>query len=431
MSTLQNQRATAEQQEVAHGVRLLLRRPIVTQSGEPDAFDVVRRRAEPLRLWFDYTCGWPLLVEPRLGYARLVKIGVRDDATRPARRQRSTRAPFDRRRYVLLCVAAAELLDTPVTTIGLLADRVRQACAVDDAVPALDTAQRSHRAAFVDALRLLEDFGALEPMDGTTESFVDSDGAKVLYRVDAALLIRLTAVQRGPSQLGVPVSEVPGRFEDLLRRLAAEPRYGFAGDDDEPSDTQRNLWLRHSILRRLFDEPVVYRSELTQAQLDYLQSLTGRQILRRSAAQAGFVLEERAEGFMLVDPEAVATDTTFPDGASHAKVAALLLLDHILGLTATGAGPGEPGRYAVEVAVLHDEAERLLERFPAWAKAFRDDDGARRLVGAALAVLTDFRLVQLAGTTVRPLPAAFRYAVSVATDTEANGTRVDDEGDMT
>lgn len=404
MSTLHNQLVTAEQEEVALGVRLLLRRPVLTQAGDPDAFDVVRRRAHPLRQWFDYTCGWPLVVEPRLGYARLVKTDTSDDATRPARRHRAGRAPFDRRRYVLFCVLAAELLDTPVTTIGLLADRVRQACAVDELLPVFDTARRSHRSAFVDAVHLLESLGAVEPLDGATDSYVDSDDAKVLFRVDAALLVRLLAVQRGPSQLGVPSTEAAARFNELLRRITVEQRYGFTTEDDgsEPSEVQRGLWLRHSILRRLFDEPVLYRARLSPAQADYLASPTGRQIMRRAAAQAGFVLEERAEGFLLVDPDAVATDSTFPDGGSHPKIAALALLDH---LTSVGG--------VVRRDELQVQAAGLLHKYPSWAKAFRDDDGPERLADAALGVLVDFRLVHVDADAVRPLPAAFRYSVSL------------------
>ena len=306
---------------------------------------------------------------------------------------------------MLLCIVAAELLDTPVTTIGLLADRVRQACAVDEVLPVFDTAQRSHRSAFVDAVQALEALGAVEPLDGVTDSYLESGDAKVLFRVDAALIVRLLAVQRGPSQLAVPFGEVATRFEELLRRVAVEQRYGFADEAGapEPSEVQRMLWLRHSILRRLFDEPVLYRYELSPAQVDYLQSPTGRQIMRRAAAQAGFVLEERAEGYLLVDPDAVATDGTFPDGGSHPKIAALALLDR---LTRTG--------QVLTRLDVRDEAAGLLERHPAWAKAFRDDNGVDRLMDAALGVLVDFRLVHVERDAVRPLPAAFRYSVSLA-----------------
>ena len=35
----------------------------------------------------------------------------------------------------------------------------------------------------------------------------------------------------------------------------------------------------------------------------------------------------RAEGYLLIDPDALASDGKFPDEGAHAKVAALLLLD--------------------------------------------------------------------------------------------------------
>jgi hypothetical protein len=53
----------------------------------------------------------------------------------------------------------------------------------------------------------------------------------------------------------------------------------------------------------------------------------------------------------------------------------------------------------------------LLERFPRWAKVYRDEDGPRRLASDAVAVLVGFRLVEVRSGLVRPLPAAARYAI--------------------
>ncbi|GAA1312337.1 TIGR02678 family protein [Saccharothrix xinjiangensis] len=399
MSNLANQLVIAEREEVARAIRLLLAAPLIGAKAAPEAFDLVRRRREPVGKWFDYYCGWSLVVEPRLGYARLAKVRVATDPTRPARRHRAGRAPFDRRRYTLLCVVAAELLGAPVTTVGLLADRVVQASAADPVLPPFDTSSRAERMAFVDALRLLESVGAVEVVDGATESFVDSTDAKVLYRVDATLLMRLLAAPVGASQVAVPADEVPPRFTELLTRLSRERRYG---DADEPvSEVQRNLWLRHSVFRKLVDDPVVHRDDLTPAELAYLSSPTGGQLLRRAADQAGLLVEERAEGVMLIDPDGVATDGRFPDDSGNAKVAALLLLDVIT----TGNGQ-------VAVEQLRAEADALLGRFPRWAKGYRGEDGATRLVADALDVLRAFGLVRLDGGVVRARPAAGRYAVT-------------------
>jgi uncharacterized protein (TIGR02678 family) len=410
MSNLSNQLVIAEREEVARGIRLLLASPLVSGRASPEWFDLIRRRREPIRQWFDYYCGWTLTVEPRLGYARLVKVRAGADPSRPARRQRSGRSPFDRRRYVLLCLVAAELLSTPVTTIGLLADRIGHASAADTVVATFDSAGRAERMAFVDVLRLLESYGVIEVVDGSTESFVESATAKVLYQVDPTLLLRLLAAPVGPSQLAVPPDEVPPRFEELLALVTRERRYGRTTDDGTDtapaSETQRNLWLRHSIFRRLADDPVLYLADLTDEEQAYLASPTGRQLLHRAADQGGFVVEERAEGVLFIDTEGLATDTRFPDDASTAKVAALLLLDSI-------------GDTAVTIEQLRITANVLLARFPRWAKGYREEDGPVQLVGDALAVLTGFGLVKVTGGLVQPLPAAARYALAATRTNDA------------
>ena len=400
MSNLSNQLAITEREEVARGIRLLLASPLISNRVAGEWFDLVRRRREPIRRWFDFYCGWTLIVEPRLGYARLTKVRAATDPSRPARRIRSGRAPFDRRRYVLLCLVAAELLAVPVTTIGLLADRISRASAVDLVVVGFDSASRSERMALVDVLRLLESYGALEVVDGVTESFVDTAAAKVLYRIDATLLLRLLAAPVGPSQLAVPADEVSLRFEELLGQVTLERRYGRAGGNgtEAPaSETQRNLWLRHSVFRRLVDDPVVYLDDLSAEELSYISSPTGRRLLREAADQGGFILEDRADGMLFIDSDAIATDSRFPDDASTAKVAALLLLDRLR----------EPSA-AEQLEIV---AAELMARFPRWAKSYREKDGIHQLVCDALAILAGFGLVRVADGLVYPLPAAGRYAI--------------------
>ncbi|GAB2922562.1 TIGR02678 family protein [Nonomuraea sp. N2-4H] len=399
MSTLANQLVRAEKEELARAIRTLLGRPLVSAHDDPAAFDLVRKRRGPLIQWFDYFCGWRLIVEPRQGYARLVKVRSEPGSTRPARRRRTTRAPFDRRRYTLLCLCAAELLTSPVTTIGMLAGRVAQAAAVEPGVPAFEPVRVEERAAFVDAVKLLEHYGALTAMDGATDAYLDDEEAKVLYRVDTMRIIRLLAAPVPPSEAAAaePVESVwEGGGPPVA--LTAEARYG-AG---EPSETQRALHARHTLIRRLLDEPVVYRDELTPAQAAYAASLTGRRILRRAAEEAGFVLEERAEGFLLVDPDGIATDSRFPDDGNHAKVAALLMLDLLV-----TSGP-------VSAARLDEEAAELLRRFPQWAKAYQSDGGGPRLAADALEVLVRFGLARRTGDRVAALPAAARYRVDRA-----------------
>jgi uncharacterized protein (TIGR02678 family) len=391
MSTLAGHLARQEGEEVAHAIRALLATPFLTAERDEAVFDIVRRRHDRLAAWFDRNCGWRLHVDVRQRYARLVKVGDRPDPSRPARRQRSTRAPFDRRRYALLCVVAAELLAAPATTIGLLAGRVTEATAADAELPTFDPTRREERAAFVDALTFLERHHAVRAVDGLTDSFVDATDVKVLYRVDTGRLLRLLAAP-------VPPSRVEG-FD--LAALLPEQRYGDAPDPHaEVAEAQRNLWLRHSVTRRLLDDPVLYYDELSDAQRAYLATPTGRRVIRQAVKEAGLVLEERAEGMLLVDPDAIATDDRFPEERNHAKHAALLLLDRLVAAD----GPVADADLVAYVA-------QLLERFPAWARTYQSEGGAARLAADAVDVLCGFGLARRTAGEVRARPAAVRYAL--------------------
>lgn len=99
--------------------------------------------------------------------------------------------------------------------------------------------------------------------------------------------------------------------------MTAEERYGPGPEHKgaSPTLTQDRLWARHSLMRRLLDEPVVYVEDLTAAEAEYAASPTGRGMVRRAAEEAGFLLVERAEGYLLVDASSTpATDERFPGG---------------------------------------------------------------------------------------------------------------------
>jgi uncharacterized protein (TIGR02678 family) len=392
MMTLASQIERDRDAKIATAIRSLLASPFLTAANDQVAFDIVRQHRGQLVQWFEANCGWRLEVEPRLGYARLTKTSDRPP-DRPARRRRSTRAPFDRRRYSLLCLIAAELMPSPATTIGILADRITQASATDPDIPTFDSSRHDDRRAYVDALKLLEAWEVVTATDGSADSFLDHPTAKVLYRVDSTRLARL---------LGAP--NPPSRLEDRsLSALAREPRYGAGSEErSDAAESQRNLWLRHSITRRIVDDPVLYYDDLTEAQLGYLHSPTGRRLIREAVAAAGMILEERAEGMLAVDPEGRATDDKFPAEGSVVKQAALLLLD---GMQA--AGPAGMARDAVA-----DFFGRRLNAMPGWASTFQSAGGAARLAEEVTEMLSGFGLVAVEGNVVRCLPAAARYWVA-------------------
>jgi uncharacterized protein (TIGR02678 family) len=354
-------------EERSKAIRHLLATPMIDVDADPDAFRLVARHQGALTEWFETACGWALVVDVAAGFARLAKRAADVDPSRPLRRTRGTCQPFDRRRYQLLCLVCAELVKHPVTTVGLLAQTVLGG----------QTSRHAERAAFVDALRALVAWGALRTSGGEVDSFLESDQGNALLTADTARLHRMISTATAPSSLPEGLG-VDAATEALL----AEPRYGDAPHDPESADTdQRMRWVRHTLARRLLDDPVTYVDDLGPAELDYLASSAGRRWLRDRVDGAGLTLEERAEGLLAVDPDGIATDRQFPSPSGNAHQLALLLLDRL-------AQP--PGQ--LEPATLRREVDAVLDRFPGWARAHRDGDGPDRLATDAVDLLVGFGL---------------------------------------
>lgn len=394
----------AAEQSIA--VRTLLRRPLLDVGADPDGFRLVVRHRTWLQRWFEDTCGWTMIVDIASGFARLRKRAATVGERRPLVRTRGTAAPFDRRRYELLCLVAAELVRHPTTTVGLLASAVT-------AEARLDTSRYGERAAFVDALRALLDWGALHASVGDVDAFVDNEQHNALLAADTARLHNLLASVAPPSSLPADIG-----IDDAVDALLSEPRYGAAAAaPDEAVDEQRLRWLRHSVARRVLDDPALYVDDLSPAEAEYLANPAGRRWLRDRAMEAGFELEERAEGLVAVDLDAIATDRLFPAPHGNAHQLALLLVDQLLD-TDPGGARRACSRTRGELRAAVDD---LLGRFRGWAKSHRADDGPDRLLDEAAAVLVDLDLARWeadGSLTARPALARYRASDPVHRDPE-------------
>ena len=374
--------------ERSRAVRTLLGAPLLDAGAEPAAFRLVARHQGWLTDWFETVCGWALVVDVASGFARLAKRAADVDATRPLKRTRGAAQPFDRRRYQLLCLVCAELVRHPVTTVGLLA----RAVTLD---AGLDTSRHAERAAFVDALRALVSWGALRASGGDVDAFLDSDQGNAMLMADTARLHRMISSATAPSALPEDL-DAHAATEALL----VEPRYGESPHDPDSADTdQRMRWVRHTLARRLLDDPVTHLDDLGPTERDYLASSAGRKWLRDRVAEAGLELEERSEGILAVDPDGIATDRLFPAPHGNAHQLALLLLDRL-------ARP--PG--ALDPVAVRREVDAILDRFPGWARSHREGDGPDRLADEAVDLLVGFGLARREPDgTVAARPALARY----------------------
>lgn len=390
MADVKNLVAAEEARGVGRAIRTMLATPLVTYGSAPESFELVLRHRAQVEQWCSYFCGWNLEVDARSGSIRLYKFVEADDR-HPLRRPRGGGDPFDRRRYTVLCLAAAELLGSPVMLLTELAETVADRCAEDPELPEFDLGRGPHRSELVDVVLFLGELGAVDVVDGSAESWGSDGRHAVLLRARPAVLMSLLASPQPPSQAD----------RRDIAALAADPRHQVErGEVGESGRGRYSVVLRQRIIRRLADTAAAHFDDMDPDEVEYARTLTGGRQITSAAAQAGMVCEWRAEGIMWVDPDKIATDATFPDSGGNVKQAALLLLDFL-----------QERRTATDIE-LEGEIHRLLEGHAKWAKDYRAVGGASRMAAEAVLVLSDFGLVRRDGAVVEIRPAGGRYRVT-------------------
>jgi uncharacterized protein (TIGR02678 family) len=381
-----------QQDEFRRALRALLLRPLMP-SAHPD-FPAVRRQSERLREWFARETGWPLHVD-RAG-ARLYK--------RPADLCDPTRGlpGYDRRRYVLLCLACAVLERTdPQVTLRLLGERIMQ-LASDPALEAQEFTFTLHTASerreLVAVCRTLLEHGVLERVAGEEEHFIQDAGGQqsdALYDVHRRLLAVLLSATRGPSTW--PAGEAPDGIDARLRALVAEHVVD--------SEQGRRDALRHHLARRLLDDPVLYADTLVPDAQAYFTNQRGAMAARLCGA-AGLVTELRAEGLALTDESGQLTDVAMPAEGTDAH-ATLLVAEYLAQRLRHARTPLRVA--SEEIAAFLREAADRFGRY--WRKSARAPGAEWELADIVLDRLSRLALVKLQSDGVQPLPAIARFSL--------------------
>jgi uncharacterized protein (TIGR02678 family) len=359
--------------------RALLAGPLLLAS-DP-AFGTVRAHAERLRGEFQRELGYELAV--RAGHARLRKRSDEPRSDRPARIPRGGHAdtwqPFTRRHYVLfaLALAACERARAQ-TSIGLLAEEVRSLAAEDGI--ALDLDRLDDRRCLADVFLYLTTLGILVPVAGQADGWVrsrDEGDDELLYDVMHSPLDDLLVAPR-----------VVGA------RDARQLTYGGAYPASEEGE---NLARRHRIARRLVEDPVLYASELSEADRAYYAAARGG-LDSALAEWLGLEPERRAEGTALVDGSfEPLTDLRFPAARPWTRQVALLLAERICQRV-------RMGQTRVLDGELLDDCRALQEE---WGEALSAET-PEEMAARALEILEAMRLVSRDAGAIVPLPAIAR-----------------------
>ena len=391
-----------QNEEFRSAVRALLMTPLISPDHED--FPAIRRQADALRDFFAREAGWPLQIEH--DGARLYK--------RPADLASTMRGlpQYDRRRYVLLCLACAVLERAePQITLRLLGERLLHFAAEPSLAAAgfgFTLGAAHERRELVAVCRTLLDLGVLQRVAGDEDAFVNAGGdqADALYDVQRRALAGMLAAVRGPSTFRL--EDAPVTLEQRLHALVDE----HVADSDEG----RRTALRRQLARRLLDDPVVYIDSLDAEARAYFINQRGVMAARLCDA-TGLIAEQRAEGLALADEAGALTDVAMPAEGTDAH--ATLLVAEFLA-TAERRRREIPGAARPFAAIIRgqDVIDFLRDSKNSygkyWRKSAREPGAERELAEIALGRLEKLQLIVRDADTVHPRPALARFALGAA-----------------
>jgi uncharacterized protein (TIGR02678 family) len=269
--------------------RHLVQQPLTCKEHDAEIFRMVRRHESELDRWFTQRLGYRLHVNADT--ARLFK-----DGCVPERRPllTATLRPFHQLEYVLLAlVLGATVAGPDVVSLRDLIERVRSA-AIEAGIALEDSP--TMRRALVSVLQWMIRRGLATELHEHIEAYAGDESA------DAVLKIRADRI----ALLPLPALAGADSAQSLLAR--AERR----------SATRQ--WMRC----RLVEDPVLYRSDLSDAEWSELRRRLGEEE-RLLDEMFGLVLEARAEGIAAIDPSGTLAERRFPTGGTIGHATLLLI----------------------------------------------------------------------------------------------------------
>jgi uncharacterized protein (TIGR02678 family) len=445
-------------------VRLVLTHDVITATRpRPGTLEAVLRWADQLAKDLRDVLGYTLVATTR--QVRLIRRLDALDPTQTTIFTAKSGRSFDRRRLAYLCLFLASFSRSRVEIS--LADLVRAFTPTANAIDGLgfDPVVSAHKAAVVDVLDWLADRGALRLSDGSVEAWTaDTDRGDALYDIDhdiCAVLFRpARPVQHLTSAAGLldatftsarRAAQREAAAQRAARALAEHPVVYYAQVEPEVAEALRQPGGVAESIARLTGLAVERRAEGVLL-ADAGGRFTDRPFPGRGGAvnrAAGLLLAKIADvledpdqrpSLLPLPPEAadqrdlleridaalplsgVVTELAWTAPADEAEDEAGPYATRRLGEPAApdarGAGPGLPrGTAAAEPALLPFIADATLH---AMIADLYDEVGAasftvtwqhdpRGLLSAAIAFLTDLRLLRPVPGGAIVLPAAARY----------------------
>jgi len=371
--------ADARRDELQQAARHLLQHPFTCAEHDLEMFALIRRHEQTLDRWYTQRLGYRLQVTSFT--ARLFKatlIPRRPYLMAPV----SSNRPMSQRECTLLVLILAAVAAGPrVISLRDLIDDVRSQATDADIILSNESIERR---AFVIALKWMISHGLAKELHEHIDRYEQDDNADAVLEID-------------PDRIGLLPLPALGRAQSAEQLL-----------DRTHRRANTRQWLR----ARLTEDPVLYRSDVTDHEWSELRRRLGEDMSLLDE-MFGVQLESRAEGVVAVDAEGKLSDIAFPAGGTVGH-AALLFIEKLLEL------PNQCCTKTQARQLITDMAEENKRH---WSKVQVENPAS--LLREVTQLLIDQRLLSYADDVYALQPAAARYDVD-ATVKRVTGTSTDD-----
>ncbi len=335
MSKSDANRFAEEKQEA---VVALLNQPFILRNTDTELFLTIRDNFQALRDWFFEQTGWSLILTRQ--FARLEKM---PEVWQPWMAVDGFRDGRDYAYFTYGLWFLEGLGDGQQFLLSEMVEAIREHLVTEGI--AVDFTWYANRLSMARALKKLRDLDVLQAVEGDELDWVraamDSDGRDdVLYQSSALaryLLQRLPEDlefaddHRGPS--GADASDMSASRAENATRSGAKTRTGEttrASDAATVSDAAASgpaadsaAHRRHSVMRRLLQEPVVYDWQWTDDERRYVQTQRAS-LIDRIADMTGLLGRRLREGLIFTWPELGARMDLFPTQGVQSDIVILI-----------------------------------------------------------------------------------------------------------
>jgi uncharacterized protein (TIGR02678 family) len=375
-----------DNENIKEAIFILMEKFIILSQDHPDEFRYIKNYEKSIRRFLMDNFGYRLILETEI--AKVEKIPYRSEDWMGIK---EFRTPMD---YMFFTSILAFLENRNADDLFLIRTAAEEVKGFLSDITIVEWKDRKTRESFVRALQFAERNHLIDYKDGDLDQFEKDEQADVLY---------------GSTYLS-----------KYFLRSFTQPLSEFDSVEDVHQDGLDRENVRHTLFRRLYFEPVVYREELTPDEQKYLDHRTRRDsIINEIETYTIYKVERYPNEWLLIHEEKKHNLLQHPSTKGESEIVlhlASVIKKQVLALDEELNGP-----FTITYGMYEDFVKQTINRYsPGWWKKFREEMTMSEVARTMLNYMVDWKLASFDREIyeVKIYPALVRMTGSYPSDFE-------------